>query len=81
MNFLASQPSLSYAFSSYIDWIKLYVGNFLDFQVIEEKKKERLQKEVEYLTKYIDDLLVFRKEHIEECMYKPLLTGKLGEKR
>ena len=80
MRFLASQPSLSYAFSSYIDWIKLYVTNYLDFQVIDEKKKERLKSEAEELMKYIDDILAFRKEHIEECMYKPLLAGKLGEK-
>ena len=81
MRFLASQPSLCYAFASYIDWAKLYVTNFLDFHVIDEKKKERLKSETENLMKYIDDIMAFRQEHIEECMYKPLLAGKLGERK
>ena len=42
MKFLIVQPSLSYCFTTYLDWMKLFITNFLGFQTIDEKKRERI---------------------------------------
>lgn len=78
--FLAAQPSLNYVYPSYIHWVRLYMQDFLGFHTIEEKKKERIQKEIEEALKYVDDIISYREAH-PDCAYHSLISGKTEERR
>lgn len=63
MTYLLRQPSPSYYYSSFFNWIENFVESFIDFATSDDKVKERLKGEVTYIIKYIQDFRNFIKEH------------------
>ena len=81
MYYLASQPSSSYYYRTYFDWMGDFVVNFINYVSVEDKKREQLKLEIEQIGKYLKDIGEFIDKSSKQSFYKSVITGRIEEKK
>ena len=81
MYFLAKQPSSSYYYFNYIDWLCDFVPTFINFVTIEEKRRKELEDEINEVGIHLKDISEYIVKNSSHDYYNSIITGAIVNKK
>ena len=81
MYYLSKQPSSSYYYFNYLDWLCEFVPTFINFVTVDEKKKKQIEEEINEVGNYLKDISEYVISNSFYDYYNSLITGAISNKK